>query len=95
MLAANNHQCRSYKTYRIGYTFKERDQIGLRCLLESKDGRGLEAEGCTNGTSIHSNFMNKVLEGKLWDQIADSLLIVLNFKKSLHYILINNVIIKE
>ena len=94
-LAANNHQYCSYKTYRIEYTFKERDQIGLRCLLESEDSRGLEAEGRANGTNIYSSFTNKTLEGKLQDQKADLLLIVPNFKKSPHYILINNVITKE
>jgi hypothetical protein len=46
--------------------FEERDEVGLNWLLESTDGRWLEAEV---GLEVLGNFTDKTLEGQLAVQL--------------------------
>jgi hypothetical protein len=58
---------------------KERDEVGLNGLLESTDGRGLEAEV---GLEVLSNFTDQTLEGQLADQELGGLLVATDFTQS-------------
>lgn len=58
---------------------KEGDEVGLNGLLESTDGRGLEAEV---GLEVLSNFTDQTLEGQLADQELSGLLVATNFTQS-------------
>lgn len=59
--------------------FEERDEVSLRGLLESTNGRGLEAE---IGLEVLSDFTNETLEGELADQELSRLLVATNLTKS-------------
>lgn len=58
---------------------KERHKVSLNGLLESTDGRRLEAEV---GLEILSNFTNKTLEGQLADQKLGRFLVTTDFTES-------------
>ena len=58
---------------------KERNQVGFDGLLESTDGRGLEAQV---GLEVLSDFTNQTLEGKLADQKLGGLLIATDLTES-------------
>ena len=51
---------------------KETYEVGLRCLLESHDSRGLEAQV---GLEVLGNFTHKTLEWKLPDEQLGALLV--------------------
>jgi histone H3 len=76
---------------------EERDEVGLRGFLQSKDGRGLEAEISLRGgvllvciqenmsqpyLKVLGNFTNKTLEGQLPDQELGGLLILSDLTES-------------
>jgi len=58
---------------------KERDEVGLNGLLESADGRGLEAEV---GLEVLSDFTNQALEGQLADEELGGLLVTTDLTES-------------
>jgi len=58
---------------------KERDEVGLNGLLESTDGRGLEAE---IGLELLGNLTNETLEGELADQELGRLLVATDLTES-------------
>ena len=58
---------------------EERDEVGLDGLLESTDGRGLEAEV---RLEVLSNLTDKTLEGQLADEKLGGLLVTPDFTKS-------------
>ena len=58
---------------------EQRDEVGLNGLLESTDGRGLEAEV---GLEILSNFTDQTLEGQLADQKLSGLLVATDLTQS-------------
>jgi len=58
---------------------KERDEVGLNGLLESADGRGLEAEV---GLEVLSDFTDQTLERKLSDQELGGLLVATDLTES-------------
>ena len=58
---------------------EEGDEIGLNGLLESTDGRGLEAEV---GLEVLSDFANQTLEWKLADQELSGLLVATDLTES-------------
>ena len=58
---------------------EQADEVGLRSLLESHDGRRLEAEV---GLEILSDFTHQTLEGQLPDEELSRLLVTTNFTKS-------------
>nr|KAF6285932.1 hypothetical protein mMyoMyo1_009491 [Myotis myotis] len=58
--------------------FKQANQIGLTCLLQSTNGRALEAQVCFE---VLSNFSHQTLEGKLANEKLSGLLITSNFTK--------------
>jgi len=59
--------------------FKEGDEISLRSLLESHDGRGLETQV---SLEVLSNLTDKTLERELPDEELSGLLVTPNFTKS-------------
>jgi len=59
--------------------FKERHEVRLSGLLESHDGRGLEAQV---SLEILSDLTNETLEGELADQKLSRLLITSDFTES-------------
>ncbi len=58
---------------------EERDEVGLDGLLESADGRRLEAE---IGLEVLGNLTNKTLEGELADEELSRLLVTTNLTES-------------
>ena len=58
---------------------KERDEIGLDRLLESADGRRLEAE---IRLEVLGNLTNQTLEGELADEELGALLVTTNLAES-------------
>jgi len=58
---------------------EERDEVGLNGLLESADGRGLEAKV---GLEVLSDFTDQTLEGKLSDQELGGLLVATDLTES-------------
>jgi hypothetical protein len=58
---------------------EEGDEVSLDGLLQSTDGRGLEAE---IGLEILGNLANETLEGELSDQKLGGLLIATNLTQS-------------
>jgi hypothetical protein len=58
---------------------EEGDEVSLNGLLESADGRGLEAEV---GLEILGDFTDQALEGQLADQELRRLLIATNLTES-------------
>ena len=58
---------------------EERHEVGLNGLLESTDGRGLEAKV---GLEILGDFTNETLERKLANQELSGLLVTTNLTKS-------------
>ena len=58
---------------------KERDEVGLNGLLESTDGRGLEAE---IRLEVLSNLTDQALEGQLADQELGGLLVATDLTES-------------
>jgi hypothetical protein len=59
--------------------FEERDEVGLNGLLESADGRGLEAQV---GLEILCDFTDQALEGKLADKKLGRFLVATDLTKS-------------
>lgn len=59
--------------------FEERDQVGLNGLLQSADGRALEAEV---GLEVLSDLTNQTLEGQLADQELSRLLVATDLTES-------------
>lgn len=58
---------------------EEGDEVGLNGLLESTDGRGLEAEV---GLEVLGDLTNQTLEGELADQKLSGLLVATDLTKS-------------
>lgn len=58
---------------------KEGDEVGLDGLLESADGRGLEAE---IGLEVLGNLTDKTLEGQLADEELSRLLVATDLTES-------------
>ena len=58
---------------------EEGDEVGLNGLLESADGRGLEAE---IRLEVLGDLTNKTLEGQLADQKLSGLLVATNLTES-------------
>lgn len=58
---------------------KQGDEVGLNGLLESTNGRGLEAQV---GLEVLGNLTNQTLEGKLADQKLSGLLVATNLTQS-------------
>lgn len=58
---------------------EERDEVSLNGLLESTDGRGLEAE---IGLEILSDLTDETLEGELADQKLSGLLVATDLTES-------------
>ena len=58
---------------------EEGDEVGLNGLLESADGRGLEAE---IRLEVLSDLTNKTLEGQLADEKLGGLLVATDLTKS-------------
>ena len=58
---------------------KERDEVSLNRLLESTDGRALEAEV---RLEVLSNFTDETLEGELADQELGGLLVTTDLTES-------------
>ena len=58
---------------------EESNQVGLRSLLQGRDGRGLKAKV---SLEVLSNLANKALEGQLADQELGGLLVLANFAKA-------------
>lgn len=59
--------------------FEERDQVGLNGLLQSADGRALEAEV---GLEVLSDLTNQTLERQLADQELSRLLVATDLTES-------------
>jgi hypothetical protein len=59
--------------------FKESNQVCLRSLQESHEGRGLEREVCLE---VLGDFTDKVLEGQLTDEELSGLLVVTDLRES-------------
>lgn len=59
--------------------FEERDQVGLNGLLQSADGRALEAEV---GLEVLSDLTNQALERQLADQELSRLLVATDLTES-------------
>lgn len=60
-------------------TFEERDEVGLSGLLESEDGRGLEAQV---GLEVLRDLADEALEGELADEEVGRLLVLADFTQS-------------
>jgi hypothetical protein len=58
---------------------EERDEVGLNGLLESADGRGLEAEV---GLEVLGDLTDKTLEGQLADEELSRLLVATDLTES-------------
>jgi histone H3 len=58
---------------------EERDKVGLNGLLESTDGRGLEAEV---GLEVLGDLTDQTLEGELADQELSGLLVATDLTES-------------
>lgn len=58
---------------------EERDEVGLNGLLESTDGRGLEAE---IGLEVLGDLTDQTLEGELADQKLSGLLVATDLTES-------------
>ena len=63
---------------RVG-VFEERDQVGLNGLLQSADGRALEAEV---GLEVLGDLTNQALERQLADQELSRLLVATDLTES-------------
>ena len=59
--------------------FEETDHVGLRCLLEGEDGRGLESEFTS---VLRGDFTDESLEGEFSDEKLGALLESSDFSKS-------------
>lgn len=59
--------------------FEERDQVGLNGLLQSADGRALEAEV---GLEVLGDLTNQTLERQLADQELSRLLVATDLTES-------------
>lgn len=59
--------------------FEERDEVGLDGLLESADGRALEAQV---GLEVLGDFTDQTLEGELADQELGRLLVATDLTES-------------
>ena len=57
---------------------EESNQVGLRSLLQGRDGRGLKAKV---SLEVLSNLANKALEGQLADQELGGLLVLADLTK--------------
>ena len=59
--------------------FEQGDEVSLNGLLQSTDGRGLEAQV---GLEVLSNLTDQALEGELSDEELSGLLVATDFSES-------------